>query len=333
MSVRLDFLNGIRPELASWYYEVSEKMYKDVPRYYPDLVEMVPKSDFIGGFSKSTSAIGSHELQDLTDRGLIHEDRPMEGFSVFGTLKMKALKVSCPRTLNRDWHRTKSWIKDYVAKNWAGAFEVTKEKLVADMFNFGGLTAGHSIFNNDDSTIGLTTYTLPNLAYDGKPFINRADNPRAAKGHATTYHNGLALAGVTMDNARTMVNRLTAINNRMENGNPFDNGQNLIVLCHNTLKMDWQIINESTLNPSTANNDKNPLQGAFKKIIANPYITTPTFSAIISQGKGLKAYFSQPYFKFWEVNDPETLWASITMDYAIWVQNFRPVVANNAPLS
>lgn len=333
MSVRLDFLNGIKPELSSWYYEITNKMYKDRPKYYPDLVEMVPKSAFVGGFTKETSAIGAQELQDLTDGGQIYEDKPMEGYSVYGTLKSKALKVKCPRTLNRDWHRTVSWIKDYVAKNWVGAFEVTKEKLVADMFNYGGYTAGHSIFNNDDSGIGLTTYTSPNLCYDGKPFINLSGNNRAAKGHSTTYYNGLALAGVTLDNAKTMVNLLTATNNKMENGNPFDNGQNPIVLCHNTLGMDWRIINESTLNPDHANNDKNPLQGAFKKIIANPYITTPTFSAIISQGKGLKAYFSQPYFKFWEINDPETLWASITMDYAIWVQNWRPVVANNAPVA
>ena len=338
MATRLDMLQGIKPEMTTWFYEIDEKMYKKMPRLWEKLVDEVPKDKFVGGYCKSTSAIGATEIPDTLPTGEYAEDRPQEGFTVYGTLKEKALKVQMPREMERDWWRTKNWLKEYVQKNWYQALEITKEKLVANFFNEGGYTAGAPIFSNDDAQISLTTYTSPKLCYDGFPFINLASNVRPARyqgayaSTAGTYYNGLALTGVNLANAKTMYNLMTATNNIMDNGQAFDNSSDISVLCHTSQKLDWQVVQNSTLNPDNAQNAYNPLASGFKEIIANPYLTTTTFNALVRKG-GIKVYFSEPKFQFWMKNDPERYFASVVMDYAIWLQNWRFVVGNNAPTS
>ncbi len=331
MVVRHDLLQGIKADMHTWFYESAEKMYKKLDRIYDKVVEVLPVSEIKGGYWKGTSAIGAKELEDRVTYGKLYEDKPTEGFQVYAVIKDKALKVKCPRELKRDWHRTSDWLRDYVKQNWPQAVEITKEKIVANLFNYGGYTAGHAVFNNDDSDLDLTTYTNPNLCYDGKPMFNLAGNVRTAKS-GSTYYNALALTGVTYANAVTMYNLLTSTNAYMENGQPFDNSQDTVVLCHPSLKLDWEIINNSTLNPDNANNPSNPLKGAFK-IYSNPYLTSSTFSCMISQGKGVRFWTSEPKFDFWEENDPPTYWASVILDYAICIWNFRPLVGNNAPTS
>lgn len=333
MTQRLDLIQGIKPEMTTWYYEAKDKLYKDFPAYYKDMCEIMPISKCIGGYWKGTSAIGASELSDALSNGQYSEDHPQEGFTVYITLKSKQKKVNATRELQRDWHRGKDFIKEYVQGNWYKAVENTKEKVVANIYNYGGYTAGHDVFNNDDADIGLTTYTSPKLCYDGKPFFALSGNNHTAK-DAQTYYNAVALTGVNYANAKTMYNLLTATNNRMENGIPFDNSDDVRIVCHKSLELDWKTINNSTLNPDNGENASNPLAGAFKKIVGNPHITTATQSVMTNGGKGLYLFMGeQPKFNFWIDNDPEKYWASVVFDYAIGVQNFRGFVANNAPTS
>ena len=330
--VRLDMVQGIKADMHTWYWEATDKVYKKLNRYYDKMVEVLPLSTITGGYWKGTSAIGATQLEDRINYGKLYEDKPQEGFQVYACIKQKGLKVKVPSEVERDWHRTQSFLKDYVKTNWPEAVETTKEKIVANLYNYGGYTSGHSVFNNNDSDIGLTTYTSPDLCYDGAPFFNLANNLRTAK-NGSTYYNAVALAGITFANAKTMYNLLTATNNKKENGNPFDNSQDLIVVTNTANKLDWDAINNSTLNPDNAQNATNTLKGAFKDIIANPYLTTATFSAIQRRSMGIKFFVSEPKFNFWEENDAPTMWASVVYDYAICVQNFRPIVSNNAPIA
>ena len=341
MVLRLDQIEGIKANLYSWYYESKEKIYDKLPNYWKKISEQASFSEIKGGYWKGTSSLGAMELEDRTSLGQYSEDTPQEGFTVFGTIKDKALKIQVPREFKRDWHRTEDFLKDQVKGNWPKAVEVTKEQLVANMYNFGGYTSGDDIFDNDDSGISLTTYASPKKAYDGKPFLNLTNNKRSAKFEsASNYYNAVAVttgdlsAGVTYDNAKDMWNLLTSTNNRSDSGKYFDNSQNVSILCHTRLKLDWDVINNSTLNPDNAMNPTNPLKGAFREIIANPYLNTNTFSAFVRGGiAGVRVWFSEPIFNFWEKYDPKTYWASVVLDYAIAVINWRPVVVNNAPES
>ncbi len=338
MVVRKDLLEGIKIEMSTWFYDAASPLYKTLERFYPDMVEVGDIKDLTGGYWKGTSALGSSELEDLDNYGDIHEDNPTEGYTVYARIKSKALRVKCPRVLKRDWHRTTDWLKNYVSENWPQAVEVTKEKIVANFYNKGGWTSGDDIYNNDDADIGLTTYTSPKLQYDGEPVFNLSDNTRSAK-NGSTYYNAIQ-SGVAPDYpnvALPLFKLLTSTNAYMENGNPFDNGQDLIVVTAKANEPAWKIINNSTLVPGDSNNDSNPLQGIFKKIVANPYITYSYngigMSVMQRRAKGIKFWVGKPRFNFWEVPSPEAFWASCTLDYAITLQNFRPLVADNAPIT
>lgn len=332
MTVRLDLKNGILADMHTWFWEASDKVYKKLEKFYPSMADVANTSEIKGGFWKGTSAIGATELEDRDNYGLTAEDRPIEGYPVYATIKQKALKVKVPKEVSRDWHRTRDFLKEYVQKNWPLAIEVTKEKLAAKFYNTGGVTAGDKIFINDDADLNLTTYTTNDLIYDGIPWFARTGANHTAKDDQT-YFNAGALSGVTFANAKTMYNYLTDTNAYMENGQAFDNSQDLMITCAKALQLDWEAINNSTLNPDNAQNEANTLKGAFKKILGNPYLTTATMSVMHRESMGLKLWFSEPKFSFWEENDPPQLWASVQLDYAGAVQNWRTHYANNAPTS
>ena len=342
MSVVLDFLNGIKPELTEYMYEMQAKEYKKVMPAYPSIVSPIPKDKIIGGYYKTTSAIGINTFSERETYGKYHEDKPQEGFSVYGTLKGTGETISSPMELERDWkHRAESWIRDYVKQNWAPAVEPTKDYLVGKFLARIGCTAGDAIFNQDDAARGISTELAnPNLPYDGKPGVALSDNKHTAKNGAA-YYNGLAygsgdLTGVnavTYELGLCMKKRLIA-NAFMESGRPFDNTRNPIVICSPHLEDDWKAVNESTLNPDNANNRKNTLQGMIKKIIAFPHLpSTVDVSIMISEGNSILAYFSEAKMEFWEEYNPKKIWASISLDYILTLKNFRQIVGVNCPTS
>ena len=340
MSVRLDFLQGIKAEAYTWLFEAMDKMYKKNPPAYSNIVDMIPESEIKGGFYKTTSAIGAHVLQKRNDGQKLAEDRPLDGYTVYGSLKTVSLKIQSPKELERDFkHRAPSWLKKYVQENWAQAIEPTKDSLVGEFLMKGGFTSGDTIFDQSNAALNLSTYTSPLLQYDGKPVFNLSGNTRAAKS-GSTYYNGVAysagdLADVTDVSyvlADVMKKRLIA-NAFMENGNPFDNLRDMQVICHPSLADKWRRVNDSEKNPDNANNTANPFYKGISKVIAFPYLTNTDLSIMQSAGKGIKAYFSKPEIRFWEENDPPVLWASIDMDYVLTLQNFRPLVSANAAVS
>jgi len=331
---RLDLISGLEAKMHTWYWEATDKIYKKLQFFYKDIVELGNlKEDTKGGFWKGTSAIGAAELLPRLANGQIQEDTPIDGFPVYASVKDKGIAMEVPYEQSRDWWRVEDFIKDYISKNAPSAIETTIDKIVADIFNYGGYTAGHeATFNQNSARINLTTYASPNLCYDGKPFFTREGNERTAK-NGSTYFNAFAEVEVNAATARKMRNRLIGKNNKKENGQPFDNSQDLIIVCHPLLADDWEQVNNSTLNPDDALHATNPLKGAFKKIIPNQYFTNETFSAMGRKNTGIKAWFGEPKFKYWEIPNPPAKWVSIMIDYAICVQNFRTWVGNNAPIS
>ena len=334
MTVRLDMINGIKADMHTWFWEAADSAYKSLTPIYKKIADIGDVSSIKGGYWKGTSAIGATQLEEVINGQEYSEDHPIEGYPVYAKIRSKALKIQIPREFQRDWHRTKDFLREYVKEQWPMAIEYSKEAIVHNMYNKGGFTSGDDSFNNDDSDLNLTTYSSPKLSYDGKPFIARSGNNHTAK-NASTYYNGLALTGVDLANAKQMFNLLTATNAYMENGQAFDNGltqKDIVVLTHNSLALDWYTVLNSTLNPDNAENAVNPLKGMVKEVIASPYITTSTMSVML-RPYGVKAWFGKPKFNFWVENDPETMWASVILDYAVCHKNFRAAVGNNVPTS
>lgn len=342
MLVRSDFKKGLAADMHTWYWESAEKHYKKKPSIIPDICDLsITKEEIKGGFYQGTSAIAARKLLKVDNYGTIKQDNPQEGFTVYGKVKQAGLEIVVPRELSRDWHRTSDFIQKYMKDNGAQMVENAKLDIILDFFNYGGYTAGYAdAFNNDDAEIGLSTYSSPNLIYDGSPLFARTALHTAK--NSSTYLNAVAITtagvataignGVNFANAATMWNLLTSTNAKMENGQPFDNTEGVFILTHQNNKMDWDALNNSTLNPDNAANASNPLQGVFSKIVGTPLINTSTFS-FMGRKYLIKAYFSEPYFDIYEKKNPNQKVGQILMDYVTFVPNWRFGVTNNAPQS
>ena len=340
MSVRLDYLNGLVPDAYTYMWEGKDLLYKTYNPIYPKLAIIKDTSQIKGGFEKSTNVIGADEMGDQINYGTAEEDKPIESFPVYWTIKTKSKKFKVPREVMRDMkHRAENWLKSYAKDVVPRMIETTKERIVAAPYKFGGYTSGNAIFNQDDADVNLATgYT--DFIYDGKPLFALTGNNHTAK-NAATYYNALAVTsssasgqsnGVNFANAITMWNLLTFTNAKMENGQEFDNGQDVCILTSKPSAPDWDVIQNSTLNPDNNNNASNPLKGMFKEVIGSPYITTAAQSVMFRK-EGMCAYFGKPQMMFYELYDPEETWLKVYMDYAIAPRNFRPFVSNNAPTS
>lgn len=336
--VRLDMKNGLAADLHTWYWEAADKLYQttSLPKYYKQIAEVNDVKDIKGGYWKGTSAIGASVFEDRGVYEARYEDKPQEGFTVYATIKAKGLKIKVPYEHQRDWHRSTDFLQDYVKKNWPKAYEETLEVIIADFLSKAGYASGDDIYNNDSADLNLTTYTSPKLQYDAAPVINRSASTRTAKS-TSTFHNGLA-TGATVDYslAKQLWNLLTATNAYKENGQPFDNSQDVVVVTTRGLGLDWDMALNSVLNPDNANNGKNPMKGKVKDIYEHPNLSAACVSAAASfmlrRSNFLKVWFSTgPRTKFWTVDDPEAYWAGGDIDYAITMPNFRTGVGNNLP--
>jgi len=329
------------PNSYPYYWESADKIYKSREPIYSKLAVVKDIKEIDGGFMKSTSVIGADEMDDAGNYSIAKEDRPVEGFPVYWTIKTKKKKYKVPKEVMRDMkHRAKNWLNSYVAEVVPRMVETTKEKIVAAVYNYGGYTSGHAIFNQDDSDINLTTgYT--SFCYDGKPLFALSGNDRTAK-DSSTYYNALAVTtasqsgasnGVNFANAITMWNLLTYTNAKMENGAAFDNTDGVSIVCSNPCAPDWYTVQNSSQIPDNANNAANPLKGRFAEIIESPYITTATQSVMFRK-EGLVVYFDkQPTISFYDVPEPEATYVLISLDYAIAPKSWRTFVSNNAPTS
>lgn len=333
-SVRLDFPKGLAADLHKWSWEASSLYDKKEGKPLAEkLVEVLPMSEVKGSFYQSTTAIAADKLADKTDYGISATDSPVEGFPVYGVKKQKSIKTAVKAELAKDWHRTADFLKKYVTDNVPGMIYNTKNNIVFTALNNGGITAGHSIFNqnSDDASVPATTANLP---YDGVSWFNSAHVNKSGTSYSnvfavtTTSPSGVA-NGITLENAKDMYVRFAATNAKMENNAEFDNTKDIIVLSSVAGSMDWDTVLNSNLNPGNANNANNPMKGKIKEIIGSNLLTTEIQSVMLRR-KGVKLFLSEPKYEYWEEKEPDTFWFRVSMDYIFVVENFRFAVSNNA---
>jgi hypothetical protein len=334
MTVQKDVIEGLKGEMSKWNWEADEAYAKKRPKpMYSRIANVRPHSDLnMGGYYKGTSAIGSKSLQKRAVYGKLYRDNPADGFTVYATGFDATLRFDVPLELDRSWKRTKDFLRDYIKKNIPSAIEEFKEDLVFEQIRKGGLTSGDACFSQANAAIAFDGYTTANLPYDAKPWFALSGNNHTAKS-GSTYYNALAVATTDFALAKAMWELYVHTNAYMENGQPIDLRDDVIVVTAGANELDWDIINNSTLQPDTAENPKNPLKGKFTDIIASNRITTTTMSVIGKKQGMLEVFFGEPQFNYWEENDPPARCASVILPYAITIQNFRFAVSNNAPFA
>lgn len=337
--IRGDFPKGLNADLHKWYWEGDDPNLKKVAAFVDDLADIKPLSQIKGSYWQGTSAVVDESLADVDDYGTIQGSTPQEGFTVYARIKQKGREIVVPREHDRDWFRAATFLKSYMRANGKRMVENAKRDIVLAFYDYGGYNAGHeATFNNNIAELSLTTYTSPNVIYDNESWFGGAHVNKAGTSFSNIESDtsegaftGLA-NGVNAEVAATMWNKLTATNAKKENGDSFDNDENVMVLTHSKNRLDWDAVMDSMKNPDNNNNTKNTMADKLSKVISTNKLATDTQSVMFRKN-GLKVWFGEPRITFYNKYNPNQKVAQIMLDYAACVYNWRFAVSNNAPTS
>jgi hypothetical protein len=306
-----------------WKYYWDADSYNMLEAKYPQLFEVVnvDSRQYI-----STSAVGTGDLRSFAENEDIPEVTPIEGYKVIAKVGKFGKMESVTREQQEDFQKFDNFLKSQVPQ-WNEDFVRTKEKLCANVFNYGGFSAGQAIFNG--SVTGLETDTSGNLIYDSAPLfmVTGAAAEHTSKG-GTDYYNGLGAVDPTISNIQDALNLFEITNAKNEEDSDVEIMATHIVAAPNKK---WEIdeILESQDKPNTADRATNVLQNILKPVYWR-YLTNSSQWSVVKAKFGLKLLErAAPKFKFWQEERSENYFMSLTTRFGICVDNWRGIVSAN----
>lgn len=317
-TIRNDFSKGIVADMYKWGYEAMADGMQAADPVFSKIATEVPWSSIPGAYFQGTSASGASELIERTEGEQVTIDSPSEDWTIYAAKKNRAIMIQIPYELQRDWTKSRDFVRDYIKNNIPEAVNTTKEQIVSRLLNKGGLTGGDSIFANAGGV--CPTYTTDGLLYDGKPLFNISAATRTAK-NGTTYYNAVSTSTFSATNLLTLHTLFTSTNAYRENGVPFNNSIDKILCVPSALAPSARQVLNASLLAGGSQNDANPLVNEYE-LVVNPFLTDTT-SYYILRKPGIKVSFNELEYDFWKESRTKTLCASVSLDYVVWVQNWR----------
>lgn len=333
MNYNSDFIEGLKKDGYEYYFEA----YDQLPTTYDRIAETKQST---AAYEKGTVLSGPGTLDEKTYGG----DYETVGLTETWTwvIKNREFGNLLPiegSTVEDIKERAGDIVKEW-AGEWGGASKRTKEVRIANLFNYGGYTAGHDATFDNSIAGGVVTDSSGDLIYDSKPFFNLSNNTRTAK-NGSTYYNGLSLT-LTATNFETAWTLLKRTNAKTESGDemalPLETLGMLVANTSQVLTAKKIFLSEQVAGGNL--NDKNVLMKLVSedRIIEMPYFNDATVTAgawaIGCLKKGIRFYDRvAPQFDFWEEKKSNTLYARIRMRCGAGVIQWRYWVGSNFPTS
>ena len=319
--LRNEFIQGMKAEMYAYYFESYDKH----TAKYPEIFDVRTSG---GAYEKTTSVIMPGVLQKKVEGEPIQAKKLSEGYTVYIKNDTYAVSIPLSKEAVDDNRRIKEILRKAAAE-FGDAVAQTKDVRAATIFNEGGKTAGHEIFNGTVQG-GVVDDPSGNLCYDGKPFFNLSDNLRSSKGRGT-YYNGLAL-GLTHANLKIAYNLYTDTNAKDEKDEKIALLPDVLVVP-TALKFTAEEILKSQLEPHVTVNTKNVLADIVE-LVVSPFLTTANSWALGKRGKGIVFYERQgPEIDFWQDKETKSYIVDITIRFGPGVENWRYWVGSNFPTS
>lgn len=322
--LRPDFVEGMKADMYEYYFEGES--YSDYKPVWP-LIYKEQKSN--RAYEKGTSVIGVGELEEVEPGAVAPIENVREGWTTLGKNRTFKKAVIITKEALDDHQKVENMLKA-TAKEWGNKWPETKDTMAAKPFLFGGLTAGHDIFNNAISG-GVLSDPSGLLMYDSIELFNLSGNTRTSKGGGT-YYNAAALA-LSVPNIKTQWTLMTVTNAKNERDEVITIIPDSLIIGSGALEWTGRTILESTLVPGSGNNDKNLLQGIVDLIVWRKI--TDTDAWILSKVKHGKVFQNrmEPEIKFFEDKKTSNWEANIMTRAGVRFDNFRFDVASNLPSS
>ncbi len=201
MTDRSAFLKGMVKDAYKYYFENYEK----VPTVYDQIFDI---EDSTAAYEQYTTAIGPGKLTKTAEGVATPRQTASEGFTSYIANYDYPSELAISNDALDDHQKVSNFLKA-----WAeGLGEVVRNKQEsehANIFNYGGFTAGHDAFDN--SIPGILAPSYGKLAYDTIPFFNLTGATRTAK-HGGTYYNGVASLTLDGTGLQTLMKLISVTN-------------------------------------------------------------------------------------------------------------------------
>jgi len=315
---RTDFTEKLKVNAYRWFWEAATSNYDTWTELFAEDTDFPEDASY----TMTTSALGLGDLKEKKEGDKLEFDSPMEGYSVLGAPKTFGRQISFSLELYSDT-QVEGLFRKTVA-SWRDAYERTRDKTFAKIFNYGAYTAGHSIFNN--SIPGVIQDPSGDFIYDGKPLFAAAGNEHVSKGGGT-YYNFQALA-LNAANLKTVYTAMTTTNAKDERDEDIDIVPD-VLLVPPALKFTAEEILKSTSLDSNNPGVTNVLRDIVRPVVWRR-LTDSDGWILMQSKKGIYVINKlDPVIDFWV--DPETkdYRASIVCRFGIYVQNWRFVYGCN----
>ncbi len=300
-------------------YKYFFEAYDQKPTVYDQIFDVQPSD---AAYEQSTSVVGMGQLVEKPENEPIVYRQPLEGYTTYGINHTFSDGVEMSMETVEDHVKVENILRA-TAATWGQSVKNTRETWYANVFNYGGITAGKALFKNVIS--GVISQNADGLIYDGKPLFALSGNNHPSKGGGT-YYNGLALA-LSQANLITAVQLMTATNNRNERDEIVSIRPDTL-LVPPALEQTARVILNSTLLPGSANNDVNVMAGALKLVVWD-YLSDTDAWFVLKAKSGLVAQNrKEPVIDFYQDEDTKSFKANIVARWGHRIDNWRFVVGS-----
>lgn len=319
---RNQFTKLMQRDMYKWFFE----RYDTFNPVYPQVFEVIQSNS---AFEQETTGIGMGQLSERPEGEEIVNSNALEGFTVYAKNRTYSDSFSLTMETQEDTPAEKiaNLLRD-LATTWSEGVTATKETYAANVFNYGGYTAGNAIFNGTITGVSNNGVADPSgdFIYDGKPFFALSGNNHTAK-NGSTYYNATANA-FSSANLQTAYQLMTVTNNRNERGE-------IISLMPDTILFNPNLrfsVRQVLENTDTANLKSN-VQGLLKPIEWH-YLTDTDAWYVGKAKKGIKFMERKaPVIDFYQDEKSKKYYATIDTRFGVMVNNWRFWVSNNLATS
>lgn len=191
-------------------------MVKDSYRYFMEsydgedktFSQIVQQEASSAAYEQYTSAIGPAGLTKVREGNSIPRQSTQEGYTVYCANYKYPAELPLTNEALDDNQKIANFLKAW-ASGLGEAIANKQNSDHADIFNYGGYTAGHDTFNNNIP--GVISPGYGDLIYDGKPFFALSGNNHTAK-NGSTFYNSVASLTLNGQNLEDLM-KLIAVTN------------------------------------------------------------------------------------------------------------------------
>lgn len=252
------------PELVErTAYPLSFDAYAQVPTVYPRICEVLPVTPDLLYGERIDHVIGVGEPDKVPYGQEINEREGDTGHKIYLAVYKLGEKMRFPRELVESSDaigRLTSLIGAF-AQSIGQQMPLKKERIIADIFQKGTLTAGDaSVFNN---SFPNEADPYPKFIYDGQPFF---DTAHGLKLSSTTPSNHTASAALTLANLEAQHTLMAVTSAVDERADPILIQPDVLLVPSGAMEFTASTLLESMLKPGSANNDANTMRGKYELI-------------------------------------------------------------------